>query len=148
MKHQAADALSDLSTSGGDETPPEDELAVLEMDTSDNKNPTFYIINTQSDDIIPLTAKEAKLVKSPPTENKFIVKQASGTYCKAASLKIGHSNSEFYVNHHRRIICKSTVDQATQIVMPRLTAQPIKYVAHHPPITKHLGKRRMYITLR
>lgn len=100
MNHKAADGPSRLRPLSKDKMPLKVDLWILAGDTSDDNNTNVYIVSTSSEDVTSLIAKAAPAINAPPTENRFIVKQASDLYCEAASIQIGHTNSGIHMKHH------------------------------------------------
>lgn len=144
IKHQAAAALPRLKTSDKNKTPFEDSLLIFAVIAPDDNIKNFHIIKVLSDNIILLTATVAPLVNLLPTENKLIFEQTSGPYYQAASVQFGHLNSTFHTDHRGLLTRSSTVDSATQIVIPASLCERIQHLPHHPPIIGHPGQRRMY----
>lgn len=119
-------------------------LAVDRMSNHSN----IFSLHAQSSDTIPLQARVKPSLDTPPTLEELIVEQAHDGYCKASSLHIGHSHSEFHTNQRGLLVPKSVVSESIQIVATKALRMRILYLAHYPPIAGHPGTRRMYDTLR
>lgn len=147
INHQAADALSRLRRLSKDKTPLKDNLPILVVHASDSNLANVDIVITAISKIVPLTATDAPSVNLPPTENEFIFQQANALHCKTASVKVGHHNSELHSDHRALLVCKLTVCNDAQIVVPASLHERIFHVEHHPPIARHIGRCRMYNTI-
>lgn len=88
VRHQAADALFCLQATGEVDTPLEDDLPLLGIDAkSDDTN--ILVINADSDETIPLSAQDEKVIDTPQTVKQLIVKRARDDFFKAATLNVG-----------------------------------------------------------
>lgn len=98
-ENQAAHELSCLRTLGEDKTTVKNDILMFEMNSSDYYEKTVYIFIAESYDVIPHSMTVVPSVRLPPAENKFIVEQAVDPYCEAASIQVGHPNSEFHSDY-------------------------------------------------
>lgn len=72
----------------------------------------------------PAYCKVAPSATSAPAENKPIIEEARDPLFKATSVQVFQPNSEFFLHHYGLFIRKSTVDNATQIVVAAPLRKP------------------------
>lgn len=68
-------------------------------------------------------------------------------FCPRETASESNDSTDFSINTDRLLVSQSTVDIATQIVVPPSLCQRIIMVSHHPSIARNQGQRRMYDTL-
>lgn len=83
----------------------------------------------------------------PLTVTKFLITQASDTYCRMGHTQVGRNNSKFDVNNDGLHVRSSRVDGALSVVVPPPLRERIIILSHHPPITGLPGQFRLYDTL-
>lgn len=74
------------------------------------------IINTNSDDIIPLDAQTDATLKMLPTEEAFIAEQALDNFCKASPPQGGQKYTKFFPDARRPIVNNYIVDDTVQLL--------------------------------
>lgn len=72
IKDQAADELSFLQTTGGNPTPPEDDLPILAKDVTENEE-RIYIIDENCEKVLPFTTQSSPSEYIPPNEEDIIL---------------------------------------------------------------------------
>lgn len=143
VKHQIADALSWLQTTGDHNSPLEDDLRLLAADEKGDDTSTPFI-NTNSDDIISLIAQKKKSFGTPPTVEKRNSEQALDNYGKVASFSAGYAGSEFNIDQRELFVRQFIVARSIRVVALILHQARILYLAHHRALAEHLRQRRMY----
>lgn len=75
-------------------------------------------MNTNSDNVIPLSAHPNGLQRILPTEEEFVVELALDSFCNAAALQVSQPNAKFHLDDFWITIGKSTFDDAIRMVIP------------------------------
>lgn len=55
----------------------------------------------------------------PSTIQDFLRKQSSDPFCEVASRSVGQPNSDFSIDQHGLLVCRSLVDGSIQTVAPQ-----------------------------
>lgn len=147
IKHQAADTLPRLPTTGENHTVLKDDLHVLAIETPNSSSSDLNKQDAFHNDYIPTEATQHRSDNTPPSKSRIIAEQAIDPYSCAATLYTGTPQSEFHTDSFGILAQKSLFDELIQIVVSASLLRRMLYSCHYPPIAGHLGQRRIYDTL-
>ena len=150
IKHQAADALSRMTTTGLDTTPLGDDIPCFTADT-DFQNPTPPCRGTTFrlpgiPEVLAVPEEGSALI--PVTVSEILTGQAQDPYCRAMTSEVGKVGSHFEVNRVGLLCRKAPVDGSLQVVIPQSLRARVLYLSHYPRLQGHPGSTRMYETMR
>lgn len=151
VKHQAADALSRLPTTGADTTTLEDDLPLMAVQKMDSGASAVHFIDAQEGDATPAVTIIANAPKAltkhvddkPSSIQEFLMEQAQDPYCKIAAKSVGLPNSEYRIDQHGLLVRRSMIGGSIQTAVPQSLRSRVLYLSHHTPIAGHPGQRRM-----
>ena len=157
VKHQAADALSRLPTTGTDQTDLDDEIptvaAVLKGPMVHQDEPEWEIIPFDSQPLSASTVQhknhdQQDLDDKPITTDEMMAEQREDPTClKYASLADNHK-SHFSLTSNGLLVRHSPRDNAVQMVVPASLQSRVMYLSHYPVTAGHPQGSKMYDTLR
>lgn len=160
IKHQAADALYRLKTTGGDTSPLDDDLPVMnivgppdeydEDDTHyaiDEYGPTRY---RGADELEVIDTMEQRVAEpvSVPTPMEFVAAQKEERLCPQSLQTVRKPGCMFDVYRHGWLVRNSEMDEALKKLVPQALRHQIISLKHGTITAEHPGSRRMYETMR
>lgn len=127
MKHQAADTLSRLPTTGTDNFNSEDDLPLLGVDVINDGAPTVHFIDEHMHDdqhdtttrVVASTKQTDANDNEPPCIQKIVRKQSLDSLCRAATRSVRHSQSKCNLDRHRLLVRRLRVEGSIQAVVPQ-----------------------------
>ena len=150
IKHQAADALSRLETTGLDTSTLRDEIPCYVVDEDvqgDVLSPGGATpLYPGNPDVMTLVQEEAEIL--PVTQDDLIREQKTDPYCKAMMGEVGKSGTQFEVNQYGLLCRRAPLDGSIQIVVPASLRARISFLSHYPRLQGHPGTSKMYETMR
>ena len=88
-------------------------------------------------------------MRLPISVDEMLSEQSCDEYCQWARRQMDLStDSPFAIDQHGVLIRRSSLDGTLQVVVPESLRSRLLDIAHHPPISAHPGRSRMYQTLR
>ena len=151
--HALADGPSRLSTAGLDKSHLNDEIPCLPRgskhlfrpQTKDERSETP---SPQGEITSALLVRNDEL-RLPISVDEMLSEQSCDEYCQWARRQMDLSTeSPFAIDQHGVLIRRSPLDGTLQVVVPESLRRRVLDIAHHPPISAHPGRSRMYQTLR
>ena len=150
VKHQAADALSRMETTGLDTRPLGDEIpcftTVSDIPGEGLPCRGVTVRLPGIPEVLAVPQEESGLI--PVTVSEILQGQREDSYCRAMTSEVGKAGSHFEVNRIGLLCRKAPVDGSLQVVIPQSLRARVLYLSHYPRLQGHPGATRMYETMR